>query len=35
VNVIEEALPPQTNNRSKGIEKDKRNPKCKSYDFDE
>jgi hypothetical protein len=35
VNVIEEALPPHRNNINKRIEKDKRNPECKSYDFED
>jgi hypothetical protein len=35
VNVIEEALPLQTNNKSKEIKKNKRKLECKSYDFED
>jgi hypothetical protein len=33
VNVLNEALPFQTNNKSRGIEREKKNPKRRSYDF--
>jgi hypothetical protein len=33
VNVLEEALPLQMNNRSKGIKRDRKNLECKTYDF--
>jgi len=32
VNVLEEALPFQTNHKSRGIKREKKNPKRKSYD---
>jgi hypothetical protein len=34
VNVLEEALPLNMNNRSKQIKKDRKNPKCRSYEFE-
>jgi hypothetical protein len=33
VNVLEEALPILTNNRNKGLEKNRRDLECKSYNY--
>ncbi len=35
VNVLKEALPIQMDHKSKGIEREKMNPKCKSYDYED
>jgi hypothetical protein len=35
VNVLDEALLIQIDHKSKGIEREIRNPKCKSYDFED
>ncbi len=35
MNVLEEALPIQTNHRRKGIRKERRNPKLRSYDYED
>lgn len=35
VNVLEEALSVLTNNRNKGLERNRRNPKCKSYNYED
>jgi len=35
VNVLEEALPILTNDRSRGFEKNRRNPECRSYNYED
>jgi hypothetical protein len=35
VNVLEDALPISTNNKNKGLKRDRKDPKCISYDYED